>query len=167
MEAHVPYPIKPTKQDNINDVRSCSDWRWKNNDANFEGKSATWALTKKSQKPDFSPIKKLGRRFNRSLVRTGVRRGVLNSPSNPQNCRKKEKILEKGTFKPCAKLWYAPNPGSKEIWKKNLFFSEKCFVASPFQKSAPTQADTERLEDPPIPMSTPPVLPSLLCKLRG
>ena len=40
---------------------------------------------------------------------------VLNSPSNPQNCRKKEKILEKGTFKTCAKLWYAPNPGSKEI----------------------------------------------------
>ena len=40
---------------------------------------------------------------------------VLNSPSNPQNCRKKEKIPEKGTFKTCAKLWYAPNPGSKEI----------------------------------------------------
>ena len=40
---------------------------------------------------------------------------VLNSPSNPQNCREKENILEKGTFKTCAKLWYAPNPGSKEI----------------------------------------------------
>ena len=40
---------------------------------------------------------------------------VLNSPSNPPNCRQKEKILEKGTFKTCAKLWYAPNPGSKEI----------------------------------------------------
>ena len=40
---------------------------------------------------------------------------VLKSPLNPQNCRKKEKILKKGTFIFCAKLWYAPNPGSKEI----------------------------------------------------
>ena len=40
---------------------------------------------------------------------------VLESPSNPQNCGKKEKIVEKGTFIFCAKLWYAPNPGSKEI----------------------------------------------------
>ena len=40
---------------------------------------------------------------------------VLKTPSNPRNCRKKEKILEKGTFIFCAKLWYAPNPGSKEI----------------------------------------------------
>ena len=40
---------------------------------------------------------------------------VLKSPSNPQNCRKKEKSLEKATFIFCAKLWYAPNPGSKEI----------------------------------------------------
>ena len=40
---------------------------------------------------------------------------VLKSPSNRQNCRKKEEILEKGTFIFCAKLWYAPNPGSKEI----------------------------------------------------
>ena len=41
---------------------------------------------------------------------------VLKSPSNPQKPRKKEKIMEKGTFIFCAKLWYAPNPGSKEIW---------------------------------------------------
>ena len=40
---------------------------------------------------------------------------VLKSPSNPQNCRKKEKILEKGTFIFCAKPWYAPNPRSKEL----------------------------------------------------
>ena len=48
----------------------------------------------------------------------GAHRGlarVLKSPSNPQNCRKKEKIPEKGTFIFCAKPWYAPNPGSKEI----------------------------------------------------
>ena len=38
---------------------------------------------------------------------------VLRSPSNPQNCRKKEKIQEKGTSIFCAKPWYAPNPGSK------------------------------------------------------
>ena len=40
---------------------------------------------------------------------------VLKLPSNLQNCRKKENIMEKGTFIFCAKLWYAPNPGSKEI----------------------------------------------------
>ena len=40
---------------------------------------------------------------------------VLKSPSNPQNCRKKEKIVKKGTFIFCAKLWYAPNSGLKEI----------------------------------------------------
>ena len=38
---------------------------------------------------------------------------VLKSPPNPQNCRKEAKILEKGAFIFCAKLWYAPNPGSK------------------------------------------------------
>ena len=49
----------------------------------------------------------------------GVYRGlarVLKSPSNPPNSRKKEKSSEKGTSIFCAKLWYAPNPGSKEIW---------------------------------------------------
>ena len=40
---------------------------------------------------------------------------VLKSPSNPQNCRNKQGILEKGTFIFCAKSWYAPNPGSKDI----------------------------------------------------
>ena len=45
----------------------------------------------------------------------GLARGFWKSPSDPQNCRKKEKTLEKGTFIFCAKLWYAPNPGSKEI----------------------------------------------------
>ena len=44
----------------------------------------------------------LGKRFNRSLVRTGVLARVLKSPSNPQNCRKKEKMLKKGTFIFCA-----------------------------------------------------------------
>ena len=43
---------------------------------------------------------------------------VLKSPSNPQNCRKKGKIPEKGTSIFCAKPWYAPNPGSKEILPK-------------------------------------------------
>ena len=40
---------------------------------------------------------------------------VLKSPSNPQNFRKKKKNLEKDTFIFCANLWYAANPGSKEI----------------------------------------------------
>ena len=40
---------------------------------------------------------------------------VLKSPSNSQNCRKKQNYLNKGTFIFCAKPWYAPNPGSKEI----------------------------------------------------
>ena len=40
---------------------------------------------------------------------------VLKSPSNPQSRRKKEKLPEKGAFIFCAKPWYAPNPGSKEI----------------------------------------------------
>ena len=40
---------------------------------------------------------------------------VSKSPSKPQNCRKKEQNLEKGTPVFCAKLWYAPNPGSEEI----------------------------------------------------
>ena len=40
---------------------------------------------------------------------------VLKSPSNPSSNRKEEKILEKDTSTFCAKLWYAPNPGSKEI----------------------------------------------------
>ena len=57
----------------------------------------------------------LGKRFNRGLVRTGVWRGVLKSPLSPPNCSNKQKILEKGTFIFCAKPWYAPNPGSKEI----------------------------------------------------
>ena len=43
---------------------------------------------------------------------------VLKSPSSPQNCRNKQKILEKGAFIFCAQRpqpWYAPNPGAKEI----------------------------------------------------
>ena len=43
---------------------------------------------------------------------------VLKSPSNPQNCRKEERILEKGTFIFCAKLWYAPNPGPQKRSEK-------------------------------------------------
>ena len=35
---------------------------------------------------------------------------VLKSPSNPQNCENKKKILQKGTIIFCAKIWYAPNP---------------------------------------------------------
>ena len=53
----------------------------------------------------------------------GASRGlarVLKSLSNPQNCRKKEKILETGTFIFCAKPWYAPNPGSKNIYSSAL-----------------------------------------------
>ena len=40
----------------------------------------------------------IGKRFYRNLVRAGVLAWVLQSPSNPQNCRKNAKILEKGTF---------------------------------------------------------------------
>ena len=54
----------------------------------------------------------VGKRFNRSLVRTGR---VLESPSNPPNCRKKEQILEKGTFIFCAKPWY-----TKPWFKRDL-----------------------------------------------
>ena len=54
-----------------------------------------------------------GKCFNRSLV---LHRGLARVlTSNPQNCRKKEKFLEKATFIFCARPWYAPNPGSKEI----------------------------------------------------
>ena len=56
---------------------------------------------------------------------------VLKSPSNPRNCRKKEKILKKGTFIFCAKPWYAPNPGSNEIW---WFFSLWIGTRTPLQK---------------------------------
>ena len=55
---------------------------------------------------------------------------VLRSPSNPQNCRKKGKILEKGTFIFCAKLWYAPNLVQKRSDFKNLLtplFLMGCF----------------------------------------
>ena len=48
--------------------------------------------------------------LNQTLVRTGV----LFSPSNPQNCRKNRKSWKR-TLHFCAKSWYAPNPGSKEI----------------------------------------------------
>ena len=43
----------------------------------------------------------------------GAYRGLARvsfSPSSPQNCRNKQ-----GTFTFCAKPWYAPKPGSKEI----------------------------------------------------
>ena len=43
---------------------------------------------------------------------------ILKSPLNNQNCRNKLKIPEKGTFIFCAEPWYAPNPGSKEIWRE-------------------------------------------------
>ena len=39
-------------------------------------------------------------------MRTGVWRRGLKSPSNPQNWRKKKKILEKGTCFFCAKPWF-------------------------------------------------------------
>ena len=60
-----------------------------------------WKLNRKAFQPEFGAYRGSAR--------------VLDSPSNPQNCRKKGKNLDKGTFKTCAKLWYAPNPGSKEI----------------------------------------------------
>ena len=54
---------------------------------------------------------------------------VLKSPSNPQNCRKKENILERGAFIFCAKLWYAP------IFKRDLILQAcisflRCFTQS-------------------------------------
>ena len=55
-------------------------------------------LNRKACQPEFGAYQGLAR--------------VLKSPSNLQNCRKKQKILEKGTIL-CAKLWYAPIPGSK------------------------------------------------------
>ena len=51
---------------------------------------------------------------------------ILKLPLNPQNCRNKHKVLEKGTLIFCTKPWYVPNPGMhlvctepwfrKEIW---------------------------------------------------
>ena len=47
--------------------------------------------------------------------------GILKSHSNPRNCSKKEKVLKKGIFFVfCAKLWYAPNPGSKEPFSSEI-----------------------------------------------
>ena len=61
-----------------------------------------WALlARKAFQPEFGAYRGLAR--------------VLKSPSNPQNCRKKEKIMGKGTFIFCSKPWDEPNPGSKEI----------------------------------------------------
>ena len=64
---------------------------------------------------------------------------VLKTPSNPENCKKKEKTLD--TFSFCAKLWYAPNPGSKEIcWARASKFPKKrlaCDGASRCGKIAP------------------------------
>ena len=40
---------------------------------------------------------------------------VLKITLKPSNSGQKEKNLEKTTFIFCAKLWYAPNPGLKEI----------------------------------------------------
>ena len=39
---------------------------------------------------------------------------VLNSPSNPQNCREKEKILEKGAFKTCNQTLVCTKPWFKK-----------------------------------------------------
>ena len=56
---------------------------------------------------------------------------ILKFPSNPQNRKNKQKILEKGTFIFCAKPWYAPNPGSKEI---GSFHNENKTFAISFAK---------------------------------
>ena len=62
----------------------------------------------------FTSIGVIGKHFNQSLVHTGVWRGFLKSPSNPQTAERR-KSLKRAPFIFCAKLWYAPNPGSKEI----------------------------------------------------
>ena len=63
---------------------------------------------------------------------------VLNSPSNPQNCRKKEKILEKGTFKTCAKLWYMHQTlvqkRSEDSWE-TLRGSQRPFLRTTFREA--------------------------------
>ena len=58
------------------------------------------------------------------------------SPSSPQNCRNKPEILNKGTFIFCAKPWYAPNPGSKEIWPFFRPWAPKTLLAGWFQNFA-------------------------------
>ena len=72
-------------------------------------------------KSQLKPIKwgffTFGKPFNRSLVRTGVWRLVWwNRPRTLETAKRRRKSCKKGTFIFCAKLWYAPNPGSKEIW---------------------------------------------------
>ena len=67
---------------------------------------------------DSNPYPNRSRIARYNATKFGAYRGlarVLKSPSNPQSCRKKESILEKGASIFCAKPWYAPNPGSKEI----------------------------------------------------
>ena len=56
--------------------------------------------------------------FNQTLVHTGVLASVSFSPSNPQNCRNKQEILEKGI----KFLFSAPNTGvaSKRWFKSGL-----------------------------------------------
>ena len=96
-----------------------------------------------STKAHYSSTISLFTAFKKSLFRKafqpeiGAYRGlarVLKSPSNPQNCRNKQKILEKGTFIFCAKPWYAPNPGSKEIWllKNPLYRTPNVYSPKPY-----------------------------------
>ena len=68
-----------------------------------------------------------GKRFNRSLVRTGVWRVfwiALQKNTFKTAEKRRRNPGKKGTSIFCAKLWYAPNPGSKER-SDSLAHSEK------------------------------------------
>ena len=67
---------------------------------------------------NFETCRLFGRSFNWTLVRSGFGAGFVFGQWTLHNCRNKHKILEKGTFIFCAKLWCAPNSGSKrfELW---------------------------------------------------
>ena len=56
----------------------------------------------------------IGKRFNRSWCVPGFGAG-FDIALEPSKLQKQGKIPQKGTFIFCAKLWYAPSPGSKEI----------------------------------------------------
>ena len=65
----------------------------------------------------FGGSQRVGKRFNRSLVRTKVWHGFLNRPRTLRTAEREWENPGKGHFSSRAKPWYAPIPGLKEIWK--------------------------------------------------
>ena len=67
----------------------------------------------------FFPSPLVGKRFNRSLVRTGVWRGFWNCPRTLKTAEISWKSWKR-TLLFLRQTWYAPNPGWKEIWSRRV-----------------------------------------------